>query len=130
MHIKQWLQEPLQKRQCEMIIDETLWELGIKPKTVEREMESTQTNALGQSMRCYQKVYDGVDFYQQLLDLDYPAEFEIYFAKNIAGAVGRGISLQNTINPDGKIVVGYNHDLVSYIYGTLQTLIREKYATI
>lgn len=136
MYIKHWLQEPLQKRQCQIIIDETMWQLsqqGIKvPKIIEREVASTQTNALGQPMRCYERWYEGSnDFYQQLLDLNYPAEFEIYFAKNLAGAVARGISLQNTINPDGKIVVGHHHELASILLvENLQTLIREKYAAI
>lgn len=53
MHIKQWLQEPLQKRQCEIIISQTLWEL----KTVEK----------------------NVDFYQQLLDYKFDEELEFRF---------------------------------------------------
>ena len=105
MHIKQWLQEDFQKRQCAIVINETLWLLG---KIVEKKIEE--------------------GFYQQLLNLNYPAEFEIYFTKNLAGAVARGIALQNTINPDGKIVVGHHHERASILL--VQNLIREKHAVV
>ena len=108
MHIRQWLQEDFQKRQCAIVINETLWQLS---KTVEKEVEES--------------------FYQELLDLNYPDETETYMAANLAGAKARNIPLQNTINSDGEIIVGYNHELASILLvDNLQSLVREKYANI
>lgn len=108
MTIRQWLQEDLQKRRCAIVINKTLRQLS---KTVEK------------------KVVE--DFYQELLNLNFSDEAENYVAANLAGAKARGIPLQNTIDADGKIVSGYNHELASILLvNNLQTLIREKYATI
>ena len=140
MHIKQWLQETRQKLQCRLIIDETVWELsqqGIKvPKTIEKEVESTQTNALGQPMRCYEKIYDGVDFYQQLLDYKFDVDLEFRLERARLLAVSRSISVQNkmqyvhNIVQHGDFIVhGTDNEAACLIFGTLQGLIREKYAT-
>jgi Ni,Fe-hydrogenase I large subunit len=128
MYIKQWLQEPLQKRQCEMIIDQTLWELGIKPKTVERKVESMGVN----------------DFYQQLLDYKFDEELEFRFMQCLQTLEVRTVPLyeilavfgvqsptvQNMMSGDGTTKKGLDHDAACIVFRILQDLVREKYATI
>lgn len=149
MHIKQWLKEPLQKRQCQMIIDETLWELvqqGAKvPKIIEKEVESTQTNALGQPMRCYKRLYEGADdFYQQLLDYNFDEELEFRFLQYLQTLKTRIVPLdeilavfgvqsptiQNMMCGDGTIRKGLDNDAAHTVFGILQNLVREKYGII
>lgn len=125
MYIKQWLQEPLQKRQCEMIIQETLWELtqqGVKvPKTVERE----------------------VDFYQQLLDYKFDESLEFRFLQCLqalntklvpideilAVFAAQSPTVQNIMCGDGTIRKGLDNDAAHNVFRVLQNLVREKYAT-
>lgn len=141
MYIKQWLQETRQKLQCRLIIDETIWELsqqGIRiPKIIEKEVESTQINALGQSMRCYERLYEGAgDFYQQLLDYKFDVELEVRLERARLLAVARGVLVQNSIQyeqnsrQDGYFIVhGTDNEAVYTVFGILKGLVREKYAT-
>ena len=128
MFIKKWLEEPLQKRTCQMIIDETLWELGIKPKTVERKVES-----MGDPMHIFSRVYDDNDFYQQLLDQEFNWCLELCFW-SYYNALERGEPfvywMQNSVGSDGHILKGFNHEAATEIFRILQSLVREKYAII
>ena len=136
MYIKQWLEEPLQVRTCQMVVDETIWELGIRPKTVEIEVQSAQTNALGQPMRSYIRLYDGIYFYQRLLDYFFEDDLELQMQKCLprlnATILGTKTerNLFNRLGRYGKTVAGLNHTLGTQILGIQQKLVRKHYATV
>ena len=110
MYIKQWLEESLQVLTCQMIINETIWELGLKPKEP--------------------RLYEVVNFYKQLLNYPFTKDLEMQLESTRQAAITRGISVQNTLNADGKIVIGTNHPVAAQIFGIQQKLIREHYATV
>lgn len=149
MYIKQWLQQPLQKRQCAMIIDETLWQLAqqgvIKlPKSVEREVDSTRTNAFGQPMRCYERWYEGSnDFYQQLLDYRFDESLEFRFLQCLQALNTKLVpideilavftvqspTVQNIMCGDGTIKEGLDHDAALSVFRVLTHLVVNKYVS-
>jgi hypothetical protein len=123
MHIKQWLQEPLQKRQCEMIIDETLWELaqqGVKvPKNVENFYEQ---------LLCYNFDEDLEFLFYQYLQILQSTKISISESMQVFGV--ESPTIQDMMQADGTIKKGFAPDIARSVFRVLQSLVREKYAVI
>ena len=136
MYIKQWLQEPLQKRQCTMIIHETLWELGVLQKqgvyiTKRSEGCAADYSTKGRPYQVFIPTEGWLDneialFYNQILEYKFDRRLDDYVKKLLK----EGKPLQNTMDSKGNIRTGANNDVACFIFGTLQGLIREKYAVI
>lgn len=123
MYIRQWLQESLQARTCQMIIHETMWELDVKPKTIEN------------------KVVD--NFYEQILEYKFDEELEFRFMQclqtlgtkivpldEILAVFGvQSPTIQNMICGDGTIKKGLDDNAAHNVFCVLQNLVRDKYAT-
>lgn len=145
-YIATWLNEELQSRQADMVVDETLWELQQRSKWLDQYVETKmydnrnflayitkQINTMASvvapngaipSTRKGQFRKITAESFKVGLRHDYDEEDQWELRDAIALAEARGITVQNLVGADGKIIEGSNNSLAALLYGNLAGLVR------
>lgn len=145
-YIATWLNEELQSRQADMVVDETLWELQQRSKWLDQYVETKmydnrnflayitkQINTMASvvapngaipSTRKGQFRKITAESFKVGLRHDYDEEDQYALADAIALAEARGITVQNMMGADGKVIDGSNNSLAALLFGNLSGLVR------
>lgn len=109
VYIKQWLQDDMTKKQCEILIDHVIWKL-------------IQQGSIPQQKTIEKRRYEGSDIvYQQLLEYKFDDALEARFAQQ-----GR---IQDVMREDGIIEKGLDHDAALSVFSILTHLVVNKYVS-
>jgi hypothetical protein len=145
-YIATWLNEELQSRQADMVVDETLWELQQRSKWLDQFVETKmydnrnflayitkQINTMASvvapngaipSTRKGQFRKITAESFKVGLRHDYDEEDQWELRDAIALAEARGITVQNMMGDDGKVIEGSNNSLAALLFGNLSGLVR------
>jgi len=144
-YIATWLNEELQTRQADMVVDESLWELQQRSKVLDRFVESkmySNRNFLGYITKQINTMASVVapnaqipqtrkgqfrkitaDSFKVGLRHDYDEVDQEDLRDAISLATSRGITVQDMV-VDGATLNGSNNDLAALLFGNLQGLVR------
>lgn len=145
-YISTWLNEELQSRQADMVVDETLWELQQRSKWLDQYVETKtydnrnflayitkQINTMASvvasdgaipSTRKGQFRKITAESFKVGLRHEYDEEDQWNLRDAIELAVARGINVQNMMGADGKVIDGSNNSLAALLFGNLSGLVR------
>ena len=145
-YIATWLNEELQSRQADMVVDETLWELQQRSKWLDQYVETKmydnrnflayitkQINTMASvvapngaipSTRKGQFRKITAESFKVGLRHEYDEEDQWDLRDAIALAEARGITVQNLVGADGKVIDGSNNSLAALLFGNLSGLVR------
>jgi len=145
-YISTWLNEELQSRQADMVVDETLWELQQRSKWLDQYVETKtydnrnflayitkQINTMASvvapngaipSTRKGQFRKITAESFKVGLRHEYDEEDQWNLRDAIELAEARGIYVQNMMGADGKVIEGSNNSLAALLFGNLSGLVR------
>jgi hypothetical protein len=145
-YIATWLNEELQSRQADMVVDETLWELQQRSKWLDQFVETKmyddrnflayitkQINTMASVVApngAYPSTRKGqfrkitAESFKVALQHEYDEEDQWNLRDAIALAEARGITVQNMMGADGKVIEGSNNSLAALLFGNLAGLVR------
>lgn len=145
-YIATWLNEELQSRQADMVVDETLWELQQRSKWLDQFVETKmyddrnfvgyitkQVNTMASVVApngAYPSTRKGqfrkitAESFKVALQHEYDEEDQWALRDAIALAEARGITVQNMMGADGKVIEGSNNSLAALLFGNLSGLVR------
>jgi len=145
-YIATWLNEELQSRQADMVVDETLWELQQRSKWLDQYVETKmyddrnfigyitkQINTMASVVApngAYPSTRKGqfrkitAESFKVALQHEYDEEDQYALPDAIALAEARGITVQNMMGDDGKVIEGSNNSLAALLFGNLSGLVR------
>ena len=140
-----WLNEELQSRQADMVVDETLWELQQRSKWLDQYFDTKmydnrnflayitkQINTMASvvapngsipSTRKGQFRKITAESFKVGLRHEYDEEDQWDLRDAISLAQSRGINVQN-MEGNGQVIQGSNNDLAALLYGNLSGLVR------
>lgn len=144
-YIATWLNEELQSRQADMVVDETLWELTQRSKILDQYVDTKmydnrnflmyitkQINTMASvvapngaipSTRKGQFRKITAESFKVGLRHEYDEEDQWQLKDAIELAQARGITVQNMMN-NGEVIRGSNNDLAALLFGNLAGLVR------
>lgn len=144
-YIATWLNEELQSRQADMVVDETLWELQQRSKVLDQYVDTKMydnrnflayitkqintmasvvaTNGAIPSTRKGQFRKITAESFKVGLRHEYDEQDQWDLRDAIALAEARGITVQNMMD-NGQVIQGVNNDLAALLFGNLAGLVR------